>query len=169
MGLASVSSETAAHPCDLGPVPIFAQKEAMREKIFALENELLKLPQVEIETTHHFAPGIYMRQVLIPKGAIVTGAIHKTEHLNILAQGSLSVWTDEGMKLLTASTVIRSQPGIKRAGYAHEDSVWITVHPNASEERDVEKIRVSLTTNSFAEFLEYIEAEKQKCLGQGGP
>lgn len=169
MGLASVTLETTAHPCDLGIEPIAAQKDEMRSKIFALENELLKQPQLEIETTHHFAPGIYMRQVLIPKGAIVTGAIHKTEHLNILAQGELSVWTDEGIKRLSASSVIRSQPGIKRAGYAHEDSVWITVHPNVTDERDVEKIRLALTTNSFAEFLEYIEAERQKLLGQGGP
>lgn len=169
MGLASVTLESTAHPCDLGIEPIAAQKEEMRSKIFALENELLKQPQLEIETTHHFAPGIYMRQVRIPADGLVTGAIHKTEHLNILAQGELSVWTDDGMKRLTAPTVIKSSPGTKRVGYAHTEVVWITVHPNVTDERDVEKIRLDLTTNSFAEFLEYIEAERQKLLGQGGP
>jgi hypothetical protein len=169
MGLASVSSETAARSCDLVVEPIPAQQGMMRDKIFALEHELLKHQQIEIETTHHFAPGIYMRQVRIPADGLVTGAIHKTEHLNILAQGELTVWTDEGMKRLKAPTVIKSSPGTKRAGYAHTEVVWITVHPNVTDERDVEKLRVALTTNSFAEFLEYIEAEKLKLIGQGGP
>lgn len=168
MALASGTSVARASSCEVGGAPSPIQKAEMRQKIFALEHELLKLPQIDIETTHHFAPGIYMRQIRIPKGATVTGAIHKTEHLNILSLGELSVWTDEGIKRLKASTVMLSQPGIKRVGYAHEDSVWITVHPNVTNERDVEKIRLTLTTNSFEEFLEFNKTEKPSLLCQGG-
>lgn len=125
----------------------------MRDKIVKLEAVMMamKHAHIEIATTHYFAPGVYMRQVFIPKGAIVTGKIHKTEHLNILSQGELTVYTEDGMKRLKASTVIKSQPGIKRAAVAHEDSVWITVHHNPDDERDPDKIEERLIAKTFSE------------------
>lgn len=142
--------------------------DEMRAKIFALENEILKCPQTPIPTTHHFAPGIYMREIFIPKGTVLTGAIHKTEHLNILSQGEMSVWTEGGIKQVKASTVIKSQPGIKRTGYAHEDSVWITVCHNETNESDIKKLEDTLTTNSYEEFLEFIGKTDAKQIAQGG-
>lgn len=129
----------------------------MRNLIVSLEQTMFQMvaQQVEIKTTHHFAPGVYMREVLIPKGVTVTGKIHKTEHLNILSQGKLTVWTEDGMKTLTASTVVKSNPGIKRVGYAHEDSVWITVHP--TDETDLEKLEEVLIAKSFDEVLEFLD------------
>jgi hypothetical protein len=125
----------------------------MRNKIVALERVMLGMPQVEIKTTHYFAPGVYMRQIFIPKGVTVTGKIHKTEHLNILSQGELSVWTEDGVKRLKASTVIKSKPGIKRVGFAHEDSVWITVHHNPEGETDTDKLEEMLIAKTFEEAL----------------
>lgn len=134
----------------------------MREKILRLEAAMLAMKEhhIEIKTTHHFAPGVYMREIFIPKGTTLTGKIHKTEHLNILSQGDLSVWTEDGIKRLKASTVVKSQPGIKRVGYAHEDSVWITVHHNASDETDVDKIEEMLIAKTFDEVLGFTETKK---------
>lgn len=128
-----------------------------RDSIVQLEEIMKKMPehQIEIKTTHHFAPGIYMREIFIPKGTTLTGKIHKTEHLNILSQGELSVMTEDGVRTLKASTVVKSQPGIKRVGYAHEDSVWITVHPNVENEGDVDKLEASLVVETFEQFLEF--------------
>jgi hypothetical protein len=136
--------------------------EQMRESIFKLEATMLAMDEhkVELKTTHHFAPGVYMRELFIPKGTTLTGAIHKTEHMNILSQGEITVWTEDGMKRLKASTVIKSQPGIKRVGFAHEDSVWITVHLNPTDERDVLKLEDMLVTNSYEEFLAFTETKQ---------
>lgn len=136
--------------------------EEMRASILKLEAAMMAMPehQIEIKTTHHFAPGVYMREIFIPKGTTLTGKIHKTEHLNILSRGDISVWTEDGMKRVTASTVIKSQPGIKRVGYAHDDSVWITVHPNVSEETDVDKIEDMLIAKSFDEVLPYLVSKQ---------
>jgi hypothetical protein len=136
--------------------------EEMRSKIVALESAMFAMPehQIQIKTTHHFAPGVYMREIFIPKGTTLTGKIHKTEHLNILSQGDLSVWTEDGVKRLTASTVIKSQPGIKRVGFAHEDSVWITVHANVTEERDTDKIEEMLIAKSFDEVIGFAEQKQ---------
>lgn len=137
----------------------------MRARIMRLETAMLCIPAEQrgesaFVTKHHFAPGVYMRELFIPKGAVLTGKIHKTEHLNILSQGDLTVWTEDGMKRLKASTVIKSQPGMKRVGYAHEDSVWITVHHNPENEQDIEKLEARLVTNSFEELTGSGETEK---------
>lgn len=143
--------------------------EEMRKLIVGLETVIQAMPgnltAKDFNTKHHFSPGIYMRELSIPKGTVLTGKIHKTAHLNILSQGKLTVWTEDGMKTLSASTVILSQPGIKRVGFAHEDSVWITVHHNSDGEMDVEKLESKLTVETFEEF--YLSTGSQPLL-EGG-
>jgi hypothetical protein len=161
LGFRSVPGDTALAAAVEEPL---TDPAAMREKILALENTMRQMPQVEIQTTHHFAPGIYMREIFIPKGVTLTGKIHRTEHMNILSQGDLSVLTENGIKRLKASTVVKSHPGIKRVGYAHEDSVWITVHPNPSDERDTAKLEETLIARSFDELS--LPIEKKQIQGE---
>lgn len=141
-----------------------ANTAEMRSKIMQFEAALLAHPNhmtaADFKTTHHFAPGIYMRELFIPKGVALIGKIHKTEHLNILSMGDITVWTDQGMKRLTASAVVLSQPGIKRVGFAHEDSIWITVHHNPGEERDTDKIEEMLIATSFEESITHADQKK---------
>lgn len=127
----------------------------MRTLIFGLEAAMQEMPEYvkgcDFKTTHHFGPGVYMREALIPKGFVVTGKIHKTGHLNILSQGRITVWTEEGMKTLEAPAIIRSESGIKRVGYAHEDSIWVTVHKNQNDEKEIKKVEERLFADSFDE------------------
>lgn len=131
----------------------------MRGRICALEECMKAMPEVQVDmdqhTKHHFAPGVYMRELFIPKGVLLTGKIHKTEHLNIVASGEIKVWTEDGMKVIKAPAVIHSMPGIKRVGLALEDTVWITVH--ATEEKDLGKLEEQLIAKSFDEVLPFIE------------
>lgn len=135
----------------MNDVSIFDQINAptLREKVLRLEDALKAMPHAHIpeDVHHHFAPGVYMRELRIPKGAVLTGKIHRTDHLNILAQGEISVLTEHGVRRLTAPCVIQSSAGIKRAGYAHEDTVWITVHPTT--ETDLAKLEEQLIAPSF--------------------
>jgi quercetin dioxygenase-like cupin family protein len=136
-------------------------REEMRNKIMALEASMLDMPgsQIIIEPVHYFSPGIYGREIFIPKGTTLTGKIHKTEHLCVLSKGEVSVWTEDGIKRLTASAVVHSMPGAKRVMHAHEDSVWINFHHNPSNEKDAEKIEEMYVVNSFEE-LEAFERMK---------
>lgn len=118
-----------------------------RDKVLRLEAELLKLPQLEPDVHHHFSDGMYARELRIPKGAVLTGKIHRKAHLNVLAKGEISVLTEHGVRRLTAPCVIESFPGIKRAGWAHEDTVWITFH--ATRETDLEKIEAEFIAPDF--------------------
>jgi hypothetical protein len=112
-----------------------------REQIFDLERAIAMHPNrvEELQVFHHFADGMYARELHIPAGVVLTGEIHKTQHLAMVAAGSITVWTEDGMKRLDAPSLFVSQPGAKRAGYAHEYTVFITFH--ATTETDPEKIR----------------------------
>lgn len=133
----------------------------MREKVLCLEEFLRGFPQLPEQLTHHFADGIYARELRIPRDSVIVGKIHRHAHLNFLMKGDISVLTEHGIRRIQAPAVIASAPGIKRAGYAHEDTIWITVH--ATRETDLEKIEDQVICKSFDEF-ERIAADEVKQL-----
>lgn len=122
-----------------------------RDQVMALEREIEKLPQVDCPVWHYFAPGLYARCLLIPKDTVLTGAVHRTEHLCIIS-GDISVTTDDDVRRIThAHFVISSKPGTKRAGYAHEATYWTTLH--ATTETDLDRLAEELTESTNAELL----------------
>lgn len=133
----------------------------IREKIQAAENFMATLPQLELQVFHHFAPGLYARELHIPKGTILTGAVHKTEHINIVSKGSITVMTDDGMKVVNAPFTMVSKPGTKRIGFTHEDTVWTTIHANPTDTRDIPSLEDLLTTKTHDEYLAHLETLKQ--------
>ena len=122
-----------------------------RQKILALQDEVAKLPPVEIVTTHYFSKGLYAREIFIPKGTIVVGKIHKHLSLNILSQGDITILTEFGARRVSAPYTVVSPPLTKRVGYAHEDTVWTTVH--ATDETDLEKLEEELICPTFPDML----------------
>lgn len=96
--------------------------------------------QIELVTIHHFADGVYGREIHIPAGAKLVGKMHKTAHINIVSQGCIRVWTDQGEKIISAPAIFVAPPGVKRVGEALEDTVWTTLHPNPSGEQDLNKL-----------------------------
>lgn len=127
----------------------------MRTLILGLEAAMQAMPEhtpgKDFETTHRFDTGVYMRECVIPTGFVVTGRIHKHAHWNFLLKGTITVWTEHGMQRLTAPAAIQSKPGIKRVGFAHEETVWMTVHPNPSDDRDIPRIEERLFADTFEE------------------
>lgn len=127
-----------------------AETRSLREKIDHAEALMKEHGHViEIATTHYFAKGTYAREIFIPKGTLLTGKIHKTEHLNIISKGDISVMTEHGPMRVQAPFTMVSPPGTKRIGYAHEDTVWTTIH--GTEETDLEKLEEQLIATDYEE------------------
>lgn len=123
----------------------------VRGKIDRLESMMKQSDgKVELGPVHYFAKGLYAREIRIPKGTLLTGKIHKHEHLNIISQGEISVLTENGPQRIKAPCTIISQPGTKRVGYAHEDTVWTTIH--ATDETEVEKIDNALVVDTYEQY-----------------
>lgn len=122
-----------------------------REMVVALEKELQKLPQVECPVRHYFAPGMYAREMTIPTGVVVTGAVHRHEHLCTVSKGRIAVSTDEGMRVVCAPCTLVSKAGTKRVGWALEETVWTTYH--VTNETDLDKIMSEITESTNAELI----------------
>lgn len=106
--------------------------------ILAMQQEVAAAPQIQMHVVHHFSKGLYARELHIPKGTILVGKTHRFENLNIISKGEISVYTEEGVRRIVAPCTIVSPPGTKRVGYAHEDTVWTTIH--ATNETDIDEI-----------------------------
>lgn len=139
-----------------------ASAPEMRAKVSRLE-DLMKTSKAielfELPVKHHFSHGVYGREMFIPKGTIVTGKIHKYQQLNVLLVGDLSVMTEDGVKRVKPPFVVVSPPGTKRVAYAHEDSLWLTVH--STYKTDVDAIEAEFVAQDEKEYLEFVEQTKQ--------
>ncbi len=119
----------------------------IRGSIDLLEQAMLAHPtHLDIVPVHRFVPGLYAREITIPAGALVVGKIHRTEHINVLSKGDISVLTENGIERIQAPATIISKPGTKRVGYAHTEVVWTTFH--ATNETDLEKLEAELIAPS---------------------
>ena len=133
---------------------------AAYNRVFDLENVMRDMEQLELETIHHFAPGVYARELRVPAGSVITGAVHRTEHLNICAVGHLTVVNGDDKRDIRGPYIFTSPPGTKRAAVVHEDTVWITIH--ATNETNIDKLESVLVTNDPKELKAMIESTKLK-------
>jgi len=141
---------------------ILPESTDFKTAIMVAEDYLLSLPQVVPEIVHHFAPGIYAREMRIKKGTVLTGKIHKTEHLCIL-NGDIDIASQDGTGRFTGYLTFLSKPGIKRIGYAHEDTVFTTIH--AIEGTDIPALEEALAVDTFEQYERYaLELNKQELL-----
>jgi len=117
------------------------------EKVQQLESEFLKHEQVDCPVVHRFGPNIYIREVTIPAGTLSIGHYQKTEHLNIMISGRVTMVNEDGSKNeLIAPQVFVSKPG-RKIGYIHEKMVWQNVY--STLETDVEKLEFMFLEKSM--------------------
>ena len=111
------------------------------EAVLRLEAEILAGAQVDCPTKHYFSPGLYAREMFIPAGTVLTGATHKVRHLAVFV-GDISVWEHGKVTRLTGHHTFISEPGAKRAGYAHADTYCTGFFP--TEKTDVQELEREL-------------------------
>lgn len=109
---------------------IEAAKTPSRAQIDTFEAALLQQPQVNIPVEHRFAEqeNLYAREIVIPAGTLMTGRVHKHQHVSIMISGDMTVLTETGMQRVRGYHCWICPPGTKRVGYAHAETRWITVH-----------------------------------------
>lgn len=117
------------------------QLEAVRR----LEEELYKLPQIDLHTMHQVFGGMCARTIFIPRGTALTGALTKRDNLCIV-HGEILVTTDEGTVHLAGFNVLPAKAGAKRAGFALSDTIWTTIW--TTELQDISAIEDEMTDES---------------------
>lgn len=105
-----------------------------------LEPYLLTLPQAPCPVVHHFGPGVYVREVTIPSGAIAMGHKQRAEHLNIVLKGSVAIIGDDGkVRTIKAPAMFVGGPG-RKVGACIEECVWQNIYANPDNCRDIETL-----------------------------
>jgi hypothetical protein len=144
------------------------EKVMFRQQVLTVENGLKEMiTSGEIEDalpdctlTHHFSPVVkeygcctYAREMFIPQGTAIIGKIHKHEHLNFIMKGKVSVSTEFGKKEIQAPAVFVSEVGLKRAVYAEEDTIWVTVHiTKHDKEENLAEIEEEVISKTYEEM-----------------
>ena len=120
-----------------------SEETTPRQKIEHLQSVMAAMPQVETPTHHHFADGVYVREMHCSAGTLIIGKVHKREHIFMLISGEMTLTGDgHAPRQVKAPFIVVSQPGVKRAGFAHTNCIVLNVH--RTDSRDLDAIEAEL-------------------------
>jgi hypothetical protein len=115
-----------------------AMSAAAVEKVTALEDEVLKHPQIDLVTEHAFHAGMYARTIMLPKGVILTGALIRIPTI-LVFNGDAVVYRDDGAVRITGHNVMLGSAGRKQAFLAVENTHLTMLFPtNATTVEEAE-------------------------------
>lgn len=121
-----------------------------------------KQAHIDFPITNRFTPGLYVREMFMPKFAIVVSRIHKTTHPFVISKGKVDVWCpNHGWQRLEAPHTGITKPGTQRLLMILEDTIWTTFHPGPWDGNDPQEI---VEMVSAAPDLEYLKGMKETVL-----
>jgi hypothetical protein len=133
---------------DFNSIASNLNKSEIRSFIKDIETKMMTEGEhIEIPVNHHFSKDVYAREMVVPKGTMLVGKIHKHQNLNILSQGEVSILSIDGSLRVKAPYTFVGSPGSKRLFYMHEDTVWTTIH--GTNETNVDKIEESFIAKNY--------------------
>lgn len=85
---------------------------------------------VDLPLNHIFTPKMYVRQIFMPKGTLLTSRIHNTTHPYCVSLGSANVQIDLGEWVTIKAPYLGvTSAGTRRVLFILEDCLWQTFHP----------------------------------------
>lgn len=111
----------------------------------AVEAYMLTLPQVECPVTHHFGPGICIRERHMPAGTFIVGHKHRLPNLSMILQGACVVLEDGVITEVQAPFMFMGKP-VRKAIYVLSDVVWVNIIP--TELTDISEIEAAFIEKS---------------------
>lgn len=125
-----------------------------------LEAIVGSVDQIEAPLNHYFSGGVYIRELTIPKGAVIVGKRHRHETCNILLKGEMLLFSGIGKDpvRIKGPMIFTSAPYTKKAGLAIEETIFLNIHPTS--ETDLEKIEDFFIIPE-AEFLALISRKAE--------
>ena len=104
--------------------------DSVKDRIKVVQDELLKMPQADIQTIHEFEHGKYLKTMIAPPSCMIVGAEHKTPYTVILKKGTITVNRGNEVFTLTAPAQFDVPVGEQRIGYTFDEVIWTDVYEN---------------------------------------
>ncbi len=136
------------------------QRVARDIKMDVLQFNIGQLPQIDLPLVHRFTPGLYCREIFMPKGSVVISRVHKFEHPFVVSKGKVSVWCEnDGWIFIEAPFTGVTKPGTRRILFVSEDCIWTTFHVgNWPKDIDPEVIVAEVTDTPDVSYVAHMQA-----------
>jgi hypothetical protein len=108
---------------------------------------------------------MYIRQIAMPAGSLITSKIHKTQHPYTISHGIAAVSIDgQDWCEISAPYTGITEPGTRRVLYIVEDCIWTTYHPlpnmkseyNELNEEEIQKIVDNIENEILEPHINYL-------------
>ena len=100
---------------------IAVMSESAIEKIRAVQNEMLKMPQFDLPIHHTLHGGMYSRSVVIPAGVAIAGAFILVPTM-LVVSGNVTVYANDQEYEIDGYQVLVASAGRKQLFVAHSDT-----------------------------------------------
>ena len=107
----------------------------------------------EFPIKHNFSDQLYMREMKMKAGTFVVSAMHHTDHFWFLMTGRILVTTNGETVEHIAPCFEKSTKGAKRLIMCSEDCIFINIHKNPSNTRDLDEIENKLYSFTIEEYV----------------
>ena len=108
------------------------------------------IPDIPIK--HSFADQLYVRQMDLKKNHVIIGAVHNHLHIWFLLTGKVMI-NNNGEKIEhIAPCYTVSKPGSQRVILALEDSIFVNVHKNPTNTKDISKLEKEIVSMTIEEY-----------------
>lgn len=110
-------------------------------KLHQIIEKAALLPQALCPISHYFAPGVYVRQMVLPAGVVGIGRKHRHEHVTLIQKGRVALLLPGNIVQEYAPPDTFTAPPGHKVFYALEDTVFVNVHPNPDNIRDLDVLQ----------------------------
>lgn len=130
--------------------PFIEHEPPSRKLVLSLAEFIGTMARTTWDLRHDFAPGLYARTVMLPKGTIIEGAVHGTWHFLVLLTGDVEIMDEFHVERIKAPKFFASPKGVKRIVFAHEDSIITTIH--ATDKTTVEEVERDIKFDTYEAY-----------------
>tara|TARA_R110002020_G_scaffold176568_2_gene368883 strand:+ start:826 stop:1320 length:495 start_codon:yes stop_codon:yes gene_type:complete len=123
---------------------------------------------------HRFTDNMYIREITMPKGSLLTSKIHNTNHPFVVTKGKCKVFDGDDVMDIEAPYTGITEKDTRRVLYIEEETVWTTFH--VTDKKDVDEIEKeiikphenNLVDKKIYENIKKITVSNEKTINKKG-
>jgi hypothetical protein len=95
---------------------------------------------------------MYIREIFMPAGTLLTSKIHKTNHPFVVTKGKCKVFDGNKIEHIEGPHTGITEPNTRRLLYIEEDTTWLTFH--VTDKTDVDEIEKEIIQDRQNNFMD---------------